>query len=129
MSKRHLTIKYPWYWEIALVIIVCWALWGLTVLFLGDVNQESPQVGTAIGTQNVYASGLSDEAKELVEDLSYKHYGHGTAINCIEITQEEMDRWEVQHQWLSIWFEDGKFFVETQDGTWFIEMERKEETE
>lgn len=73
---------------------------------------------------SLVSAKLSDETLEMVERLSYKHYGHGTAINCIEITQEEMDMWEIQHQWMSIWFEDGEFFVETQDGKWFVEMEK-----
>ena len=73
------------------------------------------------------SANLSDETLEIVEDLRWKHYGQGKVLDCIEITQEEMDKWTIQHQWLSIWFEDNKFYVETQDGKWFIEMEKMKE--
>jgi hypothetical protein len=34
---------------------------------------------------------------------------------------------EWNRDFLSIWVEDGKLFVETQDGKWFIEMEKVKE--
>jgi len=53
-------------------------------------SDKLPQVGTAIGVQNVFATGLSDGTKELVKDLRWKHYGYGT-LYCPDTN---VIRWE-----------------------------------
>ena len=83
---------------------------------------KEPQVDTAIGVQNIYASGLSDETQELVDDLRWKHYGYVTLYSDSTITIDYTD----YYQW-TMYFEDGKLFMETLDGKWFIEMEKMKE--
>lgn len=63
---------------------------------------------------------LSDDTKELVDDLRWKHYGHSITDNIL--TFDPLDHWSY-----SINFDNGRLTIETQDGTWFIEMRRKEE--
>ena len=88
-------------------------------------EEEQPKVGTAIGVQNVYTDqrGISDEAKELVDDLRMKHYGLAT-FYCSDAMIADF-----VYDWWSMTFEDGILYVETQGGEWFIEMERKGETD
>lgn len=62
---------------------------------------------------------LSDEAKELVEDLRWKHYPFWVQADIL-------DEWWVQ-QYPYIKFEDGILYIVDEDVTWFIEMQRKEE--
>ena len=78
---------------------------------------------------------LSDETLKTVDGLRWKHYGCGT----IDIT--DVSEWisigtcgtastidsNFDYKWWNFYFEDGKLFVETQDGKWFIEMEKIEE--
>lgn len=63
---------------------------------------------------------LSDETKEIVEDLRWKHNPFLVYDDSIEVVWQDYWSWH-------IYFEDGTFYVETQDSTWFIEMQRKEE--
>ena len=67
---------------------------------------------------------LSDETQELVEDLRWKHYGYGslTCLDCVSFVNDTAISWS-GYTW-SFWFKDGKLFVETQDGKWFIKMEK-----
>ena len=101
--------------------VVCVLLVILFVAMLGlyDIyKNDQPEVGTAIGVQYVYANGLSDETKELVEDLRWKHYGSGTFYMS-----------DFVYDWLNVSFDDenGILYVETNNGMWFIQMQRKEE--
>ena len=68
-------------------------------------------------------SKLSDETLETVEDLRWKHYGIRT--DYVRFYDAGAIQWN--RDFLSIWVEDGKLFVETQDGKWFIEMEKIKE--
>lgn len=68
-------------------------------------------------------AGLSDETQELVEDLRWKHYGYSS----LYATSDTIFYDPVDYTWTSIWFEDGVLYIKTQDGTWFVEMQRKEE--
>ena len=63
---------------------------------------------------------LSDETKDLVEDLRWKHYGHGT----LYATSDNFIGWN--RDFLSIFAKDGILYVETQDGQWFIDMQEVE---
>jgi hypothetical protein len=79
---------------------------------------------TIIGTAK-----LSDETLKTVEELRWKHYNDVIDLNCIGVYSEVSNNieWiEWNRDFLSIWVEDGKLFVETQDGKWFIEMEKIE---
>ena len=70
---------------------------------------------------------LSDETLKTVEDLRWKDYWYGnslTPIDCnIDIFIDDSFIYEFQN-WS---FKDGKLFVETHDGKWFIEMKKIEE--
>ena len=59
---------------------------------------------------------LSDEGKKIVDDLRWKHYPVFIYDGTIEWNRD----------FLRMWVEDGIFYVETQDGKWFIEMEKVE---
>ena len=98
------------------ILFIVTAIIGLFVLVYS--LPSTPQVGTAIGTQNVYASGLSDETKELVEDLRWKHYPSWV--------MDDIDEWWAQ-SYPYIKFDDGILYIVDDDVTWFIEMQRKEE--
>ena len=79
---------------------------------------------------------LSDETLEEVNKLCEKHYGHPcilwnllpdiTDMDYIQVYDED----QIDMVWLpytdsfNITFEDGKLIIETQDGKWFIEMEK-----
>ena len=65
-------------------------------------------------------AGLSNETKEMVDDLRWKHYGYSTLYYVDDSISVD---WSFYYQW-TMYFEDGKLYVETQDGKWFIEMER-----
>lgn len=67
----------------------------------------------------VYAK-LSDETLKEVEKLRWKHELFNSIGSDIDIN------WESYYSW-TMYFEDEKLFVETQDGKWFIEMEKVEE--
>jgi len=71
----------------------------------------------------VDASGLSDETIEIVNDLRWKHYGLGTLF------ASDTTDWDFVYDWTTISFDDelGILYVETNNGTWFVEMQRKEE--
>ena len=75
-------------------------------------------------TSFVFAQ-LSDETLEIVNDLRWKHYGHGFLI-CTDGSLFYDGTIEWTRDYLSISFdsEKGILFVETQDGKWFIEMEK-----
>ena len=71
---------------------------------------------------------LSDETLEEVDKLRIKHMYHMGYLSSgtLSFTASSID-WDFVYDYTHVYFEDGKLFVETQDGTWFIEMERKEE--
>ena len=70
----------------------------------------------------VYAK-LSDETLKEVERLKWKH-SFGTLIACDTMTISSSD---LEYDWQSIWFEDGKLIVSTNKGKWFVEMTKMEE--
>jgi hypothetical protein len=59
---------------------------------------------------------------KLVEKLRFKHYGQGTISIDTDNTLFFDSAIEWNRDFLIIWVEDGKLFVETQDGKWYIEM-------
>jgi hypothetical protein len=76
----------------------------------------------------IVSAKLSDETLKEVEKLRFKHYGQGTiSIDMNENVLFFDSAIEWNRDFLSIWVEDGKLFVETQDGKWFIEMEKVKE--
>jgi len=82
-----------------------------------------------IFTSFVYAK-LSDETLKTVEDLRWKHHDVLDLTNCIgvySVASNDIEWIEWNRDFLSMWVEDGKLFIETQDGKWFIEMEKIEE--
>ena len=76
-------------------------------------------------TSLVYAK-LSDETLKTVETLRFKQYCLTVSIdlNFIGIYNSTSNTIEWNRDFLSIWVEDGKLFVETQDGKWYIEMKK-----
>ena len=72
-------------------------------------------------------ANLSDETLEIVDDLRWKH-SFGTLI-CDNIAGVLISDGQIEwtQNFLSMWVEDGIFYVETQDGKWFVEMEKIEE--
>jgi len=71
---------------------------------------------------NATQVSLSDETQGLVEDLRRKHYPFfytGDTLYFTDITWTS--------DFLSIKVEGNELIIETQDGKWFIEMQRKEE--
>ena len=93
-----------------LIIILCFLLPLIICVYFGWDNAEAE---------------LSDETLEEVRKLSYKHYGwyKGDLISTgVPFVANDSIKWT--RDFLSIWVKDGKLFVETQDGTWFIEMEK-----
>ena len=70
-------------------------------------------------TLNVGAK-LSKETQDIVERLKLKYE------LSLYLTDKNMLAFESAVEWtydfLSIWVKDGKLFVETQDGKWYIEM-------
>jgi len=98
-------------YTIRAVIITCFIIIALGLIGLAILSV-------------VNASGISDEAKGLVDDLRWKHYGCSSLI-C---TKGDIIYYDpIEYTYLSISFEDGVLYVETNNGTWFIEMQRKEE--
>ena len=60
---------------------------------------------------------LNDEVLEEVERLRAKHYGYR---RFSDVTSDI--KWI---PYINIWLEDGKLFVETQDGDkWYVEMKK-----
>lgn len=73
----------------------------------------------------VYAK-LSDETLKIVDDLRWKHSG----LICIDddnILFFNDGQIEWTRDFFSMWVEDDILYVKTQDGKWFIEMEKLEE--
>lgn len=66
--------------------------------------------------------GLREETKASIEALKTKHYG----LFFQDITSDF--GFICDYEW-SMTFKDGKLFVETQDGKWFIEMKEVEEND
>ena len=66
---------------------------------------------------------LSDETKEIVDDLRWKHYGYAT----LYATDDTIFYDPIEYEWMSMTFDNGILYIETQDSTWYIEMQRKEE--
>lgn len=71
---------------------------------------------------------LSDETLEEVNDLRWKHYGYGS-ITLDYTLFLNADTLEWTRDFLSIKVEGDRLIIETQDGKWFIEMEKIEEKE
>lgn len=69
-------------------------------------------------TSFVYAK-LSDETLKIVNDLKWKHFGWIVLDDDVVLYDSDF-----VYEWWSFYFEDGKLFIETQDGKWFIEMEK-----
>lgn len=70
-------------------------------------------------------AGLSDDTLEEVRKLSYKHYGwyKGDLISAgVSFVTNNTIEWT--RDFLRMGVEDDKLFVETQDGKWFIKMEK-----
>ena len=67
----------------------------------------------------VYAK-LSDETLKEVDKLRFKHYGLSLA-NC-DVLYHSGIEWT--RDFLSIWVEGDILSIETQDGKWFIKMEK-----
>ena len=67
---------------------------------------------------------LSDDTLEIIEDLRIKHYGYSGYLSLMD--SDISIEWASYYSW-TMYFEDGKLFVETQDSKWFIEMEKIEE--
>ena len=65
---------------------------------------------------------LSDEIWKDINTLRWKHYSK----NCITYNTLYCGVSDFDYKWTSIYFKDGKLFIETQDGKWFIEMEKIE---
>lgn len=66
---------------------------------------------------------LSKETLEKIEELRFKYYWYG--LNLINIDDDTITNYgncNFIYEWTAFWFEDGKLFVETQNGEWFIEM-------
>lgn len=59
---------------------------------------------------------LSEETLDMVKELRLKHYGY----SCID--SNILSYLPFEYEWVSIHFDNGILFVETQDGKWFIEM-------
>jgi len=75
-------------------------------------------------TLTVQAS-LSDETKELVDNLNMKHYEYGTLYASGDVlTVNPFDYWSY-----TINFEEdtGRFVIETSNGKWYIEMKKEEQ--
>ena len=70
------------------------------------------------------SGALSRETKELVEDLRMKHYGYtkGDISSLFSTGNVNISSSCFDYEWWSFYFEDGKLFVETQDGKWYIKM-------
>ena len=72
----------------------------------------------------IVSAKLSDETLKEVEKLKTKYH-----ISCLDITGSEHlyytnSEANFVYEYTYFWFEDGKFFVETQDGKWYIEMKK-----
>ena len=63
---------------------------------------------------------LSDETLEEVDKLWWKHYGHTVTDNIISYDPTDYWLW-------TITFDEGKLYIETSDGKWFIEMKEVKE--
>ncbi len=74
---------------------------------------------TIIGMAN-----LSDETKELVNDLRWKQSGE--LISCVDFADIPTE-WSYVYEWTNITFDDGILYIETKDGKWFIQMEKIED--
>lgn len=83
---------------------------------------------------SMVSAKLSDDTLEEVENLRWKHYYYykGELACLISIKGDNILRisdntitWS--SSFLRMWVEDGIFYVETQDGKWFIEMEKVKE--
>ena len=76
---------------------------------------------------SIPSGALSDDALIEVNKLCKKHYGHPCYLWYVDInsslvstTNSNID-W-VEYDYWTMTFEDGKLFVETQDGKWYIKM-------
>ena len=90
------------------ITITFWIIVILTLFFCGLL---------------VYAK-LSDETSEEVDKLRFKHYMQVTDLDysLFYCAEENTIKWT--RDFLSIKVEDDKLIIETQDGKWFIEMEK-----
>jgi len=65
----------------------------------------------------IVSAKLNEETLKSVEALRLKQYLHSVTLFYSDISDTNF----VYEYW-SMTFEDGKLFVETQDGKWYIEM-------
>ena len=75
------------------------------------------------------SGALSDETKEIVNNLRWKHYGHGD-LSDITWGICETDRTFVWNpDWETIMFDDetGILYCETPKGKWYIKMKEVKE--
>lgn len=70
---------------------------------------------------SMVSAELSDDTLEEVDKLRFKHYPFISIDDCKYYDSH------IQHEWWSVTFEDGKLFINTQDGKWFIEMKKIKE--
>ena len=63
----------------------------------------------------------NSEYDKYIEELREKYYGSGIFF------QDVTNDWAFVYEYWSMTFEDGKLFVETQDGKWFVEMKEIKE--
>ena len=75
---------------------------------------------------SIPSGALSDDTLIEVNKLCKKHYGHPCYLWCTDITAStdyiSVTSDDFVYEWWSFYFEDGKLFVETQDGKWYIKM-------
>ena len=75
---------------------------------------------------SIPSGALSDDALMEVNKLCKKHYGHPCYLWFTNITAStdyiSVTSDDFVYEWWSFYFEDGKLFVETQDGKWYIKM-------
>ena len=112
------------------IIFIALVLLGLTIVVLttGALSDDQVKVGEAIGVKNVFIDqrGLSDDTLKIVEVLRWKHYGYGTCLYSVKVDDNTVlfNDSNLDYEWWSFYFEDGKFFVNTQNGKWVVEMEK-----
>lgn len=80
---------------------------------------------------NAYGS-LNEDTRRDVEKLRWKHYGYERSLHSIDINNGAIGNVFINdsnfdYEWWSFYFEDGKFYVENQDGKWFIKMVKIDE--
>lgn len=115
-----IVLMFIWLTAISFGIVDLYAIQGYLVDSLIVVQDSVSDIYDYIlGSFETTQVSLSDETKELVEDLRWKHYPSWVQADIL-------DEWWVQ-QYPYIKFEDGVLYIVDKDVTWFVEMQRKEE--